>query len=95
MQKNKIVLIMMIKTRKIRDHYHCPRNYRGATNNTWDLWYQTPKEISVVFHNDSTCDYHSIIKEVAKECKGEFKYLGENREKYITFSVSVKNDKNK
>ena len=34
MQKNKIVLIMMIKTRKIRDHYHCPRNYRGPTNNT-------------------------------------------------------------
>ena len=95
MQKNKIALIMMIKTRKVRDHCHCTRNYRGATHNTWDLWYKTPKEISAVFHNDSTCDYLFIIKEVAKECKGEFKYLGENREKCITFSVSVKNDKNK
>ena len=37
MQKNKIVLIIMIKTRKIRDPCHCTRNYRGATHNTSDL----------------------------------------------------------
>ena len=57
-----------------------------------------PKKISVVFHNGSTYDYHFIIKELAEQFKGEFYCLGENTEKYITFSVSnkkeiTKNDK--
>ena len=48
-----------------------------------------PKEIPVVFHNGSTCDYHFKIKELAKEFKGQFECLGENTEKYITFSIPV------
>ena len=35
----------------------------------------------------STYDYHLIIKELAKEFQGSFECLGENTEKYITFSV--------
>ena len=52
--------------------------------------YKVPKEISAVFHNDSTYDYHFIIKELVKEFEGNFECLGENTEKYITFSVTMK-----
>ena len=48
------------------------------------------KEIPVVFHNGSTYDYHFIIKELVKEFEGNFECLGENTEKYITFSVPIK-----
>ena len=52
--------------------------------------YKVPKEIPVVFHNGSTYDYHFIIKELVKEFEGNFECLGENTEKYITFSVPLK-----
>ena len=52
--------------------------------------YKVPKEIPVVFHNGSTYDYHFIINELVKEFKGNFECLGENTEKYITFSVPIK-----
>ena len=44
----------------------------------------------MVFHNGSTYDYHFIIKELVKEFDGNFDCLGENTEKYITFSVPLK-----
>ena len=50
--------------------------------------------MSVVFHNGSTYDYHFIIKKLAKEFEGEFECLGENTEKYITFSVPLKKENN-
>ena len=44
-----------------------------------------------MFHNGSSYDYHFIIKELAKEFeKGNFECLGENTEKYITFSAPIK-----
>ena len=55
-----------------------------------NLRYKVPKEIPVVFHNGSTYDYHFIIKELVKKFNGNFEYLGENTEKYITFSVPIK-----
>ena len=33
-----------------------------------------------------------MIKELAKEFEGQFECLGENAEKYITFSVSIKKE---
>ena len=44
------------------------------------------------FHNGSTYDYHFVIKELAEEFKSEFECLGENTEKYITFSVLLKKE---
>ena len=52
--------------------------------------YKVPKEIPVVFHNGSTYDYHFIIKELVKEFEGNCECLGENTEKYITFSVPLR-----
>ena len=43
-----------------------------------------------MFHNGSTYGYHFIIKELVKQFNGNFACLGENTEKYITFSVPIK-----
>ena len=55
-----------------------------------NLRYKTLKEIPVILHNGSTCDYYLILKELAKEFEGSLECLGENTEKYITFSVPIK-----
>ena len=59
-------------------------------HNICNLRYKIPKEIPIVFHNGSAYDYHFIIKELVKEFEGNFECLGENTEKYITFSVPIK-----
>ena len=78
------------KHHKVRDHCHYTGKYRGDAHNICNLRYKVPKEIPVVFHNGFTYDYHFIIKEVVKEFEGNFDCLGENTEKYITFSVPLK-----
>ena len=61
-------------------------------HNICNLMYKTPKEIPVVFRNDSQYDYYFIINELAEEFKGKFEYLGENTEKYITFLEPIKKE---
>ena len=78
------------KNYKVRDHCHYMGKYRGAAHNICNLRYKVPKEIPVLFHNGSTCDYHFIIKKLVKESEANFDCLGENTEKYITFSVPLK-----
>ena len=78
------------KHHKVRDHCHYMGKYRGAAHNICNLRYKVSTEIPVVFHNGSTYDYHFIIKELVKEFEGNFDCLGENTEKYITFSVPLK-----
>ena len=86
---------------KVRDHCHYTGKYRGAAHSNCNLKYRTTKKIPVVFHNGSTYDYHFIIKQLAREFKYYLECLGENTEKYITFSVPIKkvldndNDKKK
>ena len=43
-----------------------------------------------MFYNGSIYDYHFIIKELVNEFESNFECLGENTEKYITFSVPIK-----
>ena len=54
---------------KVRDHCHYTGKFRGAAHSICNLRYKTPKEIPVVFHDGSTYDYHSIIKQLVKEIK--------------------------
>ena len=75
------------KRHKVRDLCHYTGNFRGAARSICSLRYKTPKEISIVFHNGSTYDYHFIIKKLAKDFFGQLECLGENTEKYITFSA--------
>ena len=42
-----------------------------------------------MFHNGSNYDYHFIKKELPEEFKKQFICLGENTEKYLTFSVPI------
>ena len=76
------------KIQKVRDHCHYTGKYRGAAQNNCKIL----KEIPVVFHNGSTYDSHFIIKQLARKCKGNFECLGENTEKYITFSEPIKKE---
>ena len=55
-----------------------------------NLKYSLPKEFIMSFHNGlPNCNYYFIIKELGEESKGQFIYLGENTEKYVTFSVLI------
>ena len=51
-----------------------------------------PNEIPVVFYNGSNYYYHFIIKELANKCVRQFEGLGENTEKYKTFSVPIEKE---
>ena len=51
-----------------------------------------PKKNLIVFHNGSNYDYHFIIKELAQEFQKQFTCLGENTEKYITFTVPIEKE---
>ena len=79
---------------KVRDHCHYTGKYRGAAHKICNLMYNTPREIPVVLHNDSSYEYHFIIKGLAEEFEGNFECLGENKEKYITFLVPIKIESN-
>ena len=48
------------------------RKFREVAHNICKLRQKTPKEISVIFHNGSTYDYHFIIKQRAKEFDVQF-----------------------
>ena len=75
--------------RKDRDHCHYTGKYRSAAHSICDLKYSVPKKIPMVFHNGSYYDCHFIIQELAEEFKKQFTFLGENTEKYITFTVPI------
>ena len=82
----KINILKIKKYRKVRDHCHCTGEYRDA------LKYRVPKKIPIVFHNGSNYDYHFIIKELVEEFKKQFTGLGQNNEKYITFTVPIEKE---
>ena len=74
-----------------KDRHHCQYTgkFRGVAHSIYNLRYKITKEIPVVVHNGSTYEYHFIIKALAKELKCKIECLGENIEKYITFSVPI------
>ena len=74
------------KYHKVRGHCHY------TAHNICNLRYKTPKGIPLIFHNGSTYDYYFIINELTKKFEGKFQSLGENTEKYITFSVAIEEE---
>ena len=85
--KNKFKL-----SEKFRNHCHYTGKFIDAAHSISNLRYNVQREIPVKIHNGSKYDYHFIIKELAEEFKGQFECLGENTEKYITFSVPIKKE---
>ena len=97
LMKNKINLIITeekIKNyqnkRKVKDHCHYTGKFRGAAHSICNLNCKVPKNIPII-HNASY-DTHFIINQLAEEFKGELNCIGDNMEKYITFSVPIKKE---
>ena len=77
---------------KVIDHCHYTGRFRVTAHSICSSNYKIPQEIHVKTHNVPTYDYYFIIKELAEEFKGQFECLGENTEKYITFSIPIKKE---
>ena len=78
--------------KNVRNHCHYTGKFRGAAHSVCNLKYKIHQEIPIVFHNASTYGYYFLIKKLAREFEGEFECLGENSEKYITFSELLKKE---
>ena len=76
---------------KVRDHCHYTGKFRGAAHSICNLCYKVPKK-PVAFHNGSKYDYHFVIKQLAEVFEDQFECLGENTEKYISFSVPIEKE---
>ena len=74
---------------KVKDPCYYTGKFRGAAQSKCNLNYKVPKDIPIIIHNASY-DTHFIINQLAEEFKGELNCIGENMEKYITFSVPIK-----
>ena len=77
---------------KVRDHCLFTVKYRDVAHSRCDLRFNMPNEICVVFHKGSNYNYHFIIKELANEFDEQFECIGENTEKYKTFSVLIEKE---
>ena len=77
---------------KVRDNCHYTGEHRGAVHSICNLKHSVSKNIPIVFHNGSNHNYHFIIKELAEEIKKKFACLGENTEKYITFTILIEKE---
>ena len=75
--------------KKVKDQCHYTGKFRGAAHNKCNLNYKVSKDILVIIHNASY-DTHFIINQLAEEFKDELDCIGENMEKFITFSVPIK-----
>ena len=78
-----------INRKKVNNHCLYTGKFRGAAHDICNLRYKVPDNIPIIIHNASY-DTHFIINQLAKEFKGELDCIGENMEKYITFSVPIK-----
>ena len=73
---------------KVKDHCHYTGKFRGAAHSKCNLNYKVPKDIPIITRN-ANFDTHFIINQLAEEIKGGLNCIGENMEKYLTFSTSL------
>ena len=82
-----------IHLRNVKDHCHYTGKFRGAAQSICNLNYNDQKEIPITIQN-ATYDTHFILNQLAIEFKSKLNCIGDNMEKYITFSVPVKKEVN-
>ena len=75
--------------KKVIDHCLYTGKFRGAAHSDFNSKYKVLNDIPIIIHNGSY-DTHFIINQFAEEFKSELDCIGENMEKYITFSVPIK-----
>ena len=63
-----------------------------AAHSICNLIFNVTNEIPVVIHDESNYDYQFIVKELANRFEVQFECLGENTEKYKTFSVLIEEE---
>ena len=79
------------------DHYHYTEEYRGVTHSIFYLKSIIYLKIYIAFHNGFNYDYHFVIKQLAEKFENKITCLGENNDRYITFTVPIEiknNNKN-
>ena len=76
--------------KKVKDHEHYTGIYRCAVHSICNLRYSIQGDVTVVIHNGSNCDFHLIIKELAKEFIKEIHCIPEVKEKYKSFNIPIK-----
>ena len=80
-----------INKKKVKGHCHYTGEFRRAVHSICNSNSSVQKENPVIIHNASY-DTHFIINQLAIELKGELNCIGDNIEKYITFSVPIKKE---
>ena len=80
-----------INRKKVKNHCHYTGKFRGAAHSQCNLNHKVQKEIPIIIYNTS-CDTHFIPNQLAIEFKGELNCIGDNTEKYLTFSVPIKKE---
>ena len=74
--------------RKVRDHCHYSREYRGAAHLLCNVQYKIPSYIPVVFHNLAGYDAHLFIWELSKY-GSKMGVIAKNTEDYISLLIIV------
>ena len=87
-----IKMMKIIKTEKRLKITAIKDKFRGAAQSKCTLNYKIPKDIPIINHNASY-DTHFIISQLAEEFQGELNCIGDNMEKYVTFSVPIKKER--
>ena len=77
------------KYQKVKDHCHYTGKYRWHAHSICNLRYKTLKEISVVFHNGSTDDYHLIIEQLVSKRTWQSAWMPRRKYKKIYYFFST------
>lgn len=75
---------------KVFDHDHLTGKFRGMAHNICNIKYQKPAFLPVFVHNLSGYDTHLFIKMFGLNNE-TIKVIPNNKERYISYTVSVKN----
>ena len=86
----KMIKVILIEKR-LKSFGHYTGKFRGAAHSKCNLNYKVQKEIPIIIHNASY-DTHFILNQLVIEIKGEPNCIGDNMEKYVTFSVPIKKE---
>ena len=82
-----------INRKKVKNHCHYTGKLTGAAHSKCNLYYKVQKEIPLKIPNPG-CDTHFVMNQLTIEFDREINCIGDNMEKYITFSVPIKKELN-